>query len=203
MNCSIDLFCFVCACVCVTWVVVPQTKYCFTTPDSFTTGANFPIRSSWTDFQREMFLGYSGGTPPRTNGMTQEGTTVPAAKITAQNSLSSMDLGVDLLSSGASLRMQLFATGDPGANTHWLKQIRIAVHEDAAEDGSNKRRSVSAQSRHSQETVTTVVTYHSCDRKSCLGCGTLRLQALCYAAQQCSVVNCIGTVVNQVHHRPI
>lgn len=146
-----------------------------------------------------MFVSYSGGTPPRTNGMTQEGTVVPAAKITAQNSLSTMDLGVNLNVSGSSLRMQLFATGDPAANTHWLKQIRIAAHEDSA-DGS-KRRSVSAQSRHSLEAVTTVVTYHSCDRKSCLGCGTLRLQALCYAAQQCSVVNCIGTVVNQ--NRPL
>ena len=51
--------------------------------------------------------------------------------------------------------------------------------------------------RAPQEVETKVVTYHRCDRRSCLGCGTLRLQALCYAAQQCSVVSCIGTVVNQ------
>jgi hypothetical protein len=47
---------------------------------------------------------------------------------------------------------------------------------------------------------TTVVTYHSCDRRSCLGCATLKLQALCYAAQQCAVVSCVGTVVNQNRH---
>jgi hypothetical protein len=47
----------------------------------------------------------------------------------------------------------------------------------------------------------TVVTYHSCNRMSCLGCKTARLQALCYAAQQCSVVKCVGTVVNQ--NRPL
>jgi hypothetical protein len=108
-------------------------------------------------------------------------------------------MGVNSSASGGNLRMQLFATGDPAASTHWLKQIRIAVHEESA-DGSAKR-SVSAQSTHTLETVTTVFTYHSCDRKSCLGCGTLRLQALCYAAQQCSVVNCVGTVVNQ--NRPL
>jgi len=177
-----------------------QTKYCFSTPDSFATGAQFPLRNGWSDFQREMFLGYAGGSEQqRTNAMTQEGTIVPAAKITAQNSLSFMDMNVDSSASGGNLRMQLFATGDPAASTHWLNQIRIAVHEDSS-DGSAKR-SVSARSTHSLEAVTTVVTYHSCDRKSCLGCETLRLQALCYAAQQCSVMNCVGTVVNQ--NRPL
>ena len=34
-----------------------QSKRCFTTPDSFATGANFPLRNSWTDFQRKMLLG--------------------------------------------------------------------------------------------------------------------------------------------------
>ena len=60
---------------------------------------------------------------------------------------------------------------------------------------------MSSTSRHSVESVTTVVTLHACDRRSCLGCGTLKLQALCYAAQQCSVVQCVGTIVNQ--NRPL
>lgn len=38
---------------------------------------------------------------------------------------------------------------------------------------------------------------HSCDRNSCLGCKNPKLQTLCYAAQQCSIARCIGTVVNQ------
>ncbi len=91
----------------------------------------------------------------------------------------------------------MFGTGDPGASSHWLKQIRISIHMDEA----GNRRSVSSQSRHSVETKTTVILYNSCDRKSCLGCASLKLQALCYAAQQCSVVSCIGTVVNQ--NRPL
>lgn len=172
-----------------------QAKYCFTTPDSFTSAANFPLRNSWTDIQKNLFLG-SGSVQGSTGGsaMTQERVVVPANRITSQNSISSVDLQADSTVSGGNIRVQMFATGDPGASTHWLKQIRIAVHS----DGSGKPRSVSAQSRHSVESVTSVVTLHACDRRSCLGCGTLRLQALCYAAQQCSVVQCVGTVVNQV-----
>ena len=92
--------------------------------------------------------------------------------------------------------MQVFATGDPGASTHWLKQVRIALHLD-----QGRRHSVTSRSMHSMEVQTSVILYSTCDRKSCLGCGTLKLQALCYAAQQCSVVSCIGTVVNQ--NRPL
>lgn len=66
-----------------------QAKYCFTTPDSFSTSANFPLRNSWTDFQREMLLGVQSN--PRTPSMTQQGTVVPANKIMAQNSLSAVD----------------------------------------------------------------------------------------------------------------
>ena len=73
------------------------------------------------------------------------------------------------------------------------------MHADSAD--KSRPHSVSSMSRHSVQSVTTVITYQSCDRRSCLGCATLRLQALCYAAQQCSVVQCIGTVVNQ--NRPL
>ena len=165
-----------------------QGKTCFTTPDSFSTNANFPLRDSWSDVQRSMFLGVQQQALQR----TREGATVVARRIVAQNSLSQYV-------ANSQAKLVLFATGDPGASTHWLKQIRIAVHVDDASE--KKQMSVSAQSRHSIQAQTTVVTYHSCDRRSCLGCGTLRLQALCYAAQQCAVVSCIGTVVNQ--NRPL
>ena len=68
-------------------------------------------------------------------------------------------------------------------------------------DDSGNSKSVSAQSRHSSEVKMTVISYHSCNRLSCLGCKTVKLQALCYAAQQCAVVRCVGTVVNQ--NRPL
>ena len=165
-----------------------QTKSCFTTPDSFVTGANMPLRDSWSDIQREMFLGVNGNTVSRTS----QGTVVVGAKrIVSQNTLNSYTPEQTTL-------LQMFATGDPGASTHWLKQIRIGIHVD---DATKSKYIVSAQSRHSLQVQTSVVTYHSCNRRSCLGCGTLRLQALCYTAQQCSVVSCIGTVVNQ--NRPL
>ncbi len=102
-----------------------QPKYCFTTPDAFATGAHFPLRNSWTDFQREMFLGSSiAASQQRASTMTQQNVVVQANKILAQNSLSSVDLAVDSTQSGNDLRVQIFGTSDPGASTHWLKQVR-------------------------------------------------------------------------------
>jgi hypothetical protein len=102
-----------------------QAKYCFTTPDSFSTGANFPLRNSWADFQREMFLGSSiAASQQRASAMTQQNVVVQANKILAQNSLSSVDFTVDSSAvGGATTRIQIFGTSDPGASTHWLKQV--------------------------------------------------------------------------------
>jgi hypothetical protein len=177
-----------------------QTKSCFETPDSFITGGNFPLRKTWTDMQREMFLGMDRvrtAAGMASTALTQEGQVVLARRVVSQNSLSSVNLAADS-SAAVAGKIQMFSTGDPGASTHWLKQVRIGIYGDL--DGSG-RRSVSSKSMHSTPVQTTVVTYHSCDRKSCLGCASLKLQALCYAAHQCSVVQCIGTVVNQ--NRPL
>lgn len=81
--------------------------------------------------------------------------------------------------------------------SHWLRQIRIAMHPDNA----GNLRSVSSQSLYSAEVRLTVTTYYTCNRMSCLGCKSVQLQALCYAAQQCAVVKCVGTIVNQ--NRPL
>jgi hypothetical protein len=92
----------------------------------------------------------------------------------------------------------LFFSGDPDSSSHWLKQIRIRVHADNS--GKNSR-SVSSEAKPSQRVRITLITYHECDRRSCLGCKSIKLQALCYTAQQCAVVNCVGTIVNQ--NRPL
>lgn len=94
-----------------------QSKYCFTTPDSFATGANFPLRNSWADVQREMFL----GAPAAAQQRSQQGVVVPANKILAQNSLSAVDMAADAMASN--MRIQVFGTADPGASTHWLRQV--------------------------------------------------------------------------------
>jgi hypothetical protein len=88
-----------------------QAKSCFTTPDSFSTNANFPLRSSWSDIQREMFLGAeklsSGGRGAGAMQMTREGVVSIAHRIVSQNSLSSMDLAVNSSTSSNNLRMQV------------------------------------------------------------------------------------------------
>jgi hypothetical protein len=123
--------------------------------------------------------------------VTQQGVTVCAKRVMAQNSLSAFAESGELL-------LQFFATSDPGSSSHWLKQVRVGVHVD---DTGLRGRSVSAQSMHSQQVNATITTYHRCDRISCLGCQSIKLQALCYAAQQCSVTQCVGTIVNQ--NRPL
>jgi hypothetical protein len=82
-----------------------HSKMCFMTPDSFSTNANFPLRNSWSDMQREMFLGVekmSSGI-----AMTRQGTIVLAHRIVAQNSISPFDTSSDVSVKGNSLRMQV------------------------------------------------------------------------------------------------
>ncbi len=169
-----------------------QESTCFNTPEAFVTGASFPSRTSWMDMQRTMFLGVSELTGSTPTAMTQEGNFVNTRKVVAQNSLSVVDLR-----RAESQKMVFFATANTGSMPHWLRQVRIATHVD--ESGNMK--SISAQSMGSSQVRLTIVTYHSCNRMSCLGCKSTRLQALCYASQQCAVVKCVGTVVNQ--NRPL
>jgi hypothetical protein len=88
-----------------------------------------------------------------------------------------------------SLKSQVIGTGDPGASTHWLKQIRVAVHMD---DSSSGRRSVSSRSMHSLEVQTSVISYHSCDQKVLPG---LR------HAQAAVAVLCSAAVLSGLVHR--
>jgi hypothetical protein len=131
-------------------------------------------------------------TGTKSPAVTQQGVTVFAKRVTAQNSLSKF------AESGENSKVQLFATSDPDSASHWLKQVRIGIQ---ADDSGTRSRSVSAESKHSTQAETTITTYHRCDRISCLGCQSIKLQALCYAAQQCAVTQCVGTIVNQ--NRPL
>lgn len=98
-----------------------QRKTCFTTPDAFVTGANFPTRNSWSDMQREMFLGMDS---MRQMSMTAQGAMVLARRVVSQNSPSIVNLDdPDASQSPKTGKIEVFSTGDPGANTHWLKQV--------------------------------------------------------------------------------
>jgi hypothetical protein len=142
-----------------------------------------------------MFVGVQDLTGQKAQSMSQSGMIIsgPARSIVSQNSLTMVDMrALDVQ------KINFFATSSPGANTHWLRQIRIAMHPD---DDEVRKRSVSSSSRFSQSVTTTIVTYHRCDRISCLGCKSAKLQALCYASKQCATVKCVGTIVNQ--NRPL
>ena len=56
---------------------------------------------------------------------------------------------------------------------------------------------MSSDQRGSLEADVNTIVQHSCDSASCLGCSTLHLQSLCYAAQNCAITRCVGTIVNQ------
>lgn len=83
-------------------------KSCFNTPDSFSTNANFPLRSSWSDMQREVFLGADKLAAMGTQTLTRQGVVVVARRIVAQNSLSSIDLTLDSSVSGNEIKMQVY-----------------------------------------------------------------------------------------------
>jgi hypothetical protein len=103
----------------------------------------------------------------------------------AQNTLDGFDFDA------ATRSMKYFMTGDPNSPSHWLTRVSIGLNAESF-----------VAERVASELVDIQLTiYQTCDRRSCMGCATPRLTAMCYALQQCSIVRCIGTVVNQV--RPL
>lgn len=167
----------------------------FNTPDSFTSGAKFPTRAPWSDVASSTFLGANAAETARTGTVvTQEGVATTVTKQLSQNSLIATVVPQD---DEDSTTVSFFCTADPDAMTHWLNRVRIYI---SVESGGDAYTVIS--STHSSQRVNVAVTVlNSCDRSSCLGCQTLKLQALCYTAQNCVVTRCIGTVVSQ--NRPL
>jgi hypothetical protein len=83
-------------------------------------------------------------------------------------------------------KIQYYMSGDPDTPAHWLTMVSVVV-----DDG------FTVYDSPSQTVDVTMTIYERCDRRSCMGCKPAALMSLCYAMQQCIVVNCIGTVVNQ------
>lgn len=140
-----------------------------------------PMGSRWSAISRLSTLVSNtrlAGTEPR---ITQQGVTVSARRVLAQNSLTP---GVFLGTQGARGSVAVFVSNDPDSPTHWLTQLRMSL-----EGGSEGRKpsAGSAFTRSSLPVDVTVTVLHTCDRTSCLGCPDLRLQTLCYAARQCSI----------------
>ena len=76
--------------------------------------------------------------------------------------------------------------------SHWLQLCRVATLPNGLVDGS---------SATSMDTSMTLTVKRPCSIDNCVGCVDLGLQRMCYAAQQCQLARCIGTMVHQ--RRPL
>jgi hypothetical protein len=153
-----------------------KTSYAAPTRSSAST-AVFPTYQQFSQFSKNAMVGMK-----RLLGrsrLTQDGVSVRVKPRMAQNT-----------QHNAAQEIQFFMSGDPNMPTHWLTMIRISLSD-----------TFTTTQSASQQVDASVTVYQTCDRRSCLGCVTGALQGMCYAAQQCSIVNCIGTVVNQI--RPL
>lgn len=75
-------------------------------------------------------------------------------------------------------------------SSHWLGMSKVVLSESAVGSWSN---GIPAQMA--------ITVMRSCSLEYCVGCLDLGLQRLCYAAAQCQIARCIGTMVHQ--RRPL
>jgi hypothetical protein len=76
--------------------------------------------------------------------------------------------------------------------SHWLLLCKVNTFANGLVVGS---------SSSSMDASVTLTTNRACSLQNCVGCTDLGLQRLCYAAQQCQLGRCIGTMVHQ--NRPL
>jgi hypothetical protein len=74
------------------------------------------------------------------------------------------------------------------SDSHWLQML----HVDTA--GSTAVGSL----KNSMDATISYTVQKTCSVDSCIGCVNLNVQRLCYAAHQCLIARCIGTMVNQI-----
>jgi hypothetical protein len=153
-------------------------------------GADSAVRSTFPVFQQLSMFGRSALLSsrkflPESAVMTTDGLSVMVKPRMSQNTRSVINWR------DTSRSMKYFMSGDPNVPTHWLTSIGISLNDESF-----------VVSKSSSEMVGIELTvYQSCNRRSCMGCVNPRLAAMCYAMQQCTIVNCVGTVVNQL--RPL
>jgi hypothetical protein len=152
----------------------PNSKTDYPAADASAQSSIFPTYQQFSQFSKNAMSGMK--TLMGRNVLTRDGVAIVVKPRMAQNTMH-----------GTPNEVKFFMSGDPNMPTHWLTMVRILLSDTFAVTQSA-----------SEKVNVTITVLQTCDRRSCLGCKTIRLQGLCYAAQQCSVVNCIGTVVNQI-----
>jgi hypothetical protein len=170
-------------------VLLEESVRCFNTPPGFFSGSQGG--SSWST--AKTFNAMMQGTHKfaRDLGVLPSITDEPSSRgyvythVLAQNTLDPLLLTL----SDYQQVLRMFSTGDQDVSVNWLLQTRLTLN--TATDVV-----VSRFDLHSQLVDMQVDVLLSCDRVSCLGCTTMALQALCYAAQQCAVQQCVGTTVS-------
>jgi hypothetical protein len=75
--------------------------------------------------------------------------------------------------------------------SHWLQVAQITATGTSALGTAKPSLSVPMQ----------ITVHRPCSVENCVGCASLSLQHICYAAQQCQLARCIGTMVHQ--RRPL
>lgn len=87
---------------------------------------------------------------------------------------------------------QILSTAPLDQMLNWLQLTKVAFGSDGNAAGST----------HSNMDVSMDLTVvRQCSLDNCVGCLDLGLQRMCYAAQQCQLARCIGTMVHQ--RRPL
>jgi hypothetical protein len=93
----------------------------------------------------------------------------------------------------AGLAFELLACNAAGEQDSWINVVHLRLTD--AQDGTAARADASS-SRSTRERVTVNIKLE-CSIDSCTGCqGDADLLARCYAAQECGVARCAGTLVN-------
>jgi hypothetical protein len=137
----------------------------------------FPTYQQFSKFAKNTMSGVKKYLGSSHTQMTQDGVAARLKQRLAQNTNGIRD----------SSEIKYFMSGDPSQPTHWLTMVRMTLADE-----------FKTMQTASQQVPVNITIAQSCDRRSCLGCKSVALQGMCYAAQQCMVVNCIGTVINQV-----
>jgi hypothetical protein len=115
--------------------------------------------------------------------LSREGVSMRRQEVVSQSSV--LSFGLD----GGDRVVTFFKTAHGADAPVWVADVRVVVAADAASIRSLEER------RSSSQEVALVIE-RECSVTSCSGCASVTTRKLCYAAQQCAIARCIGTVVH-------
>jgi hypothetical protein len=116
--------------------------------------------------------------------LSREGVTMRRQEVVSQSSVESYSTP-----DGSGTVVAFFKTAHAASSAGWLSDVRVFVSADGASlTRMEERRSVSR--------AVALTIERECSVMSCAGCAGVNTQKLCYAAQQCAIARCVGSVVH-------